>query len=92
MAAAKKVALVHHVAATVLFDMLARRVRDYVGLCGTGSTMSACAAPAALRSSGAARTKLEQMLPADGFLERLLAPTDGRVIGAEDITEIFLPI
>ena len=80
-AAAHKIALVHHGAVMAVFDMLARRVRDYVGLCGSGSA----------EERGAARTKLENTLPDDGFLERLLAPTNGRVLSIEDVTEIFPP-
>lgn len=80
-AAAQRIALVHHGAAMALFDILALRVRDYVGLCGTGTA----------EERGTARTKLEPRLPGDGFLERLLAPTNGRVIGVEDVTEVFLP-
>ncbi len=80
-AAAERIALVHHGAAMTLFDMLARRVRDYAGLCGTGSA----------QERGTARTKLENSLPDDGFLERLLAPTNGRVLTTEDVTEIFPP-
>jgi Helicase C-terminal domain/DEAD/DEAH box helicase len=80
-AAAQKITLVHHGAVMALFEMLARRVLDYVGLCGTGSA----------EERGEARTRLERMLPDDGFLERLLAPSNGRVLGVEDVAEIFPP-
>ena len=80
-AAAQRITLIHHGATTVLFDMLTRRLLDYASLCGTGTA----------EERGTARTKLERMLPSDGFLERLLAPSNGRVLNAEDVTEIFPP-
>jgi hypothetical protein len=80
-AAAQKIILVNHGAVTALFDLLARRVRDYAALCGTGTA----------EERGTARTRLEGMLPDDSFLEQLLIPTQGRVLGIEDITEIFPP-
>jgi Helicase C-terminal domain len=80
-AAAQRITLMHHGAATLLFDMLTRRVLDYAGLCGTGTA----------EERGTARIKLERMLPGDGFLERLLTPSSGRVLSAEDVTEIFPP-
>ncbi len=80
-AAAQKITLVHHGAAMALLDMLARRVLDYAGLCGTGSA----------DERGAARTRLERMLPDNGFLERLLAPSNGKVLDVQDITDIFPP-
>jgi hypothetical protein len=78
-AARDKIALLQHDAAVRLYDILADRLRQYAALCGDGSA----------EARGQARTKIEGLLPPDRWLERLLFPTQGRVVGPDDITALF---
>ncbi|KMV18296.1 hypothetical protein ACT17_11715 [Mycolicibacterium conceptionense] len=80
-AARDKIALVSHEAAVRLYDTLADRIRHYAALCGDGNA----------EARGEARTKTEELLPADGWLGRLLAPTQGKVIGVEEVAGLFPP-
>ena len=80
-AARDKIALINQLAAVRLYDVLADRLRQYTALCGNGNA----------QDRGEARTKIEQLLPEDGWLGRLLAPTQGRVIGVDDIEKVFPP-
>jgi hypothetical protein len=80
-AARDKIALVEHGAAVRLYDILADRLRHYAALCGDGSA----------EARGDARTKVEVLLPPDLWLEKLLSPTQGRVIGVNEITDLFPP-
>lgn len=74
-----KVAFLQHDAAVRLYDILADRLKQYAALCGDGSA----------EARGQARTTIEALLPTEGWLERLLRPTQGRVIGADEITALF---
>ncbi|NDJ90740.1 DEAD/DEAH box helicase family protein [Mycolicibacter kumamotonensis] len=78
-AARYKIALVSHEAAVRLYDILADRLRQYAALCGDGNAVA----------RGDARTSIEGLLPADGWLGRLLAPTDGKVLDVKDVAELF---
>jgi hypothetical protein len=78
-AARDKIALLQHDAAVRLYDILADRCRQYTALCGAGSA----------EARGQARTKIETLLPPDRWLERLLCPTEGRVIGVDEVTALF---
>ncbi|MGH3874877.1 MAG: DEAD/DEAH box helicase [Pseudonocardiaceae bacterium] len=80
-AAHDKVTLVHHPAAVRLFDILADRFRQYAALCGDGSA----------EARGEARTKIEALLPTDRWLDRLLSPSQGKVIGTYEIAALFPP-
>ena len=80
-AARDRIALLHHDAAVRLYDILADRFRQYASLCGDGSA----------EARGQARTKIESLLPPDRWLERLLFPSQGRVIGPDEITALFPP-
>jgi len=80
-AARDKIVLLSHAAVVRLYDLLADRIRQYAGLCGDGSA----------EARGNARTRTEQLLPPDGWLERLLSPTQGRVINADDVAAMFPP-
>jgi len=80
-AARDKIALMSHEAAVRLYDVLADRLRHYAALCGDGNA----------EARGDARTKKEALLPADGWLGRLLAPTQGKVIGVDDVAGLFPP-
>lgn len=80
-AARDKVALISHEAAVRLYAILADRIRQYAALCGDGHA----------EARGNARTTTESLLPTDGWLGRLLAPTQGRVIGVEDVAGLFPP-
>jgi hypothetical protein len=60
-----KIRLVTHEAAVQLYDLLADRLRQYASLSGDGSA----------EARGEARTRVEQLLPTDGWLARLLEPT-----------------
>ena len=76
-AARDKIALVSHEAAVRLYDLLADRLRQYAALCGSGNA----------EARGDARTKIEALLPPDGWLGRLLAPSQGKVIGVRTCLE-----
>jgi len=78
-AARDKIALLQHDAAVRLYDILADRLRQYAALSGDGSA----------EARGQARTKTEGLLPPDRWLERLLIPTQGRIVGPDDITALF---
>ena len=78
-AARNKIALIQHDAAVRLYDILADRFRQYAALCGDGSA----------EARGEARTKIEGLLPSDRWLERLLLPSQGRVIVPDEITALF---
>jgi hypothetical protein len=80
-AARDKISLIHHAAAVRLYDILADRLRQYAALCGDGSA----------EARGLARTKIETILPPDRWLERLLSPSQGQVIGVADIAGLFPP-
>ena len=80
-AARDKIAFVNHDAAVRLYDILADRLRQYAALCGDGSA----------EARGEARTKVGALLPPDRWLERLLAPTHGRVISVDEIAALFPP-
>jgi hypothetical protein len=79
-AAYDKVVLVNHGAAVRLYDVLADRLRQYDALCGDGNA----------EARGEARTKIEALLPQeDGWLGRLLRPSHGKLIIADDVAAIF---
>jgi hypothetical protein len=59
--------------------VLADRLRRYDALCGDGNA----------EARGDARTKIEVLLPPDGWLSDLLSPTQGKIISADDITKLF---
>jgi len=80
-AARDKIALMSHEAAVRLYDVLADRLRHYAALCGDGNA----------EARGDARTKIEAQLPPDGWLGRLLAPTQGKVISVDDVAGLFPP-
>lgn len=80
-AARDKIALMSHGAAVRLYDVLADRLRQYAALCGDGNA----------EARGNARTKIEALLPPDGWLGRLLAPTQGKAIGVDDVAGLFPP-
>lgn len=80
-AARDKIALINDEATVRLYDMLADRLRHYSALCGNGNA----------EARGDARTKIEALLPADGWLGRLLAPTQGKVIGVDAVAGLFPP-
>ena len=80
-AARDKIVLMSHEAAVRLYDVLADRLRTYAALCGDGNA----------EARGNARMKIETLLPQDGWLGRLLAPTQGKVIGVDDVAGLFPP-
>lgn len=80
-AARDKITLIHHPAALRLFDTLADRLKQYAALCADGSA----------EARGKARETVERLLPPDRWLDRLLSPSGGKVVTAEDITAIFPP-
>ena len=71
--------LIHHDAVVRLFDTLADRFREYIGLCEDGSA----------EARGNARTTVEPLLPSPGWLGQLLSPSAGVVIGVDAITALF---
>ena len=79
-AAHDKIVLVNHGTAVRLYDMLADRLRQYDALCGDNDA----------EARGEARTRIETLLPQeDGWLGKLLAPSRGRLITANDVTAMF---
>ncbi|MFD0252084.1 MULTISPECIES: DEAD/DEAH box helicase family protein [unclassified Streptomyces] len=81
-AAHDKIVLVNHAAAVRLYDVLADRLRKYDGLCGDNDA----------EARGDARTRIEALLPQeDGWLGKLLAPSRGRLITADDVGALFPP-
>ncbi|KQV11420.1 MULTISPECIES: DEAD/DEAH box helicase family protein [unclassified Kitasatospora] len=79
-AAHDRIVLVNHGAAVRLYDMLADRLRQYDALCGGNNA----------EARGEARTRIEALLPQqDGWLGKLLAPSRGRLITADDVAAIF---
>ncbi|WP_329159872.1 DEAD/DEAH box helicase family protein [Streptomyces sp. NBC_01717] len=79
-AAHDKIVLVNHGAAVRLYDVLADRLRQYDALCGGNNA----------EARGAARTKIESLLPQeDRWLGKLLAPSRGRLITVDDVGAIF---
>lgn len=78
-AAHDRIVLVNHGAAVRLYDVLADRLRQYDSLCGDGNA----------EARGEARTKIETLLPQDGWLGQLLSPTQGKIITADHTAAIF---
>jgi hypothetical protein len=78
-AAHDKITLINHDAAVRLYDVLADRLWQYAALCGDGNA----------EARGEARTKIEALLPPDGWLGRLLSPTLGKVISVGDVASLF---
>ena len=70
---------VSHEAAVRLYDVLADRLRQYAAVCGDGNA----------EARGDARTKIEAMLPKDGWLGKLLSPTLGKIITVDDVASWF---
>jgi hypothetical protein len=68
-ASLERIAIVNSRAAISLFEHLADRFRAYAGLWGSGTAAE----------RGSAREAVEARLPRRGWLERLMAPTQGRV-------------
>jgi hypothetical protein len=58
---------------------LADRLQQYAALCGDGNA----------QARGEARTKIEPMLPPDGWLGKLLFPTLGKLITVDDVASLF---
>jgi hypothetical protein len=78
-AAHDKIVLINHGTAVRLYDLLADRLRQYVALCGDGNA----------EARGEARTKIEALLPPDGWLGKLLSPTQGKLVTVDDVARIF---
>ena len=78
-AARDKIALINHDAAVRLYNLLADRLLQYAALCGDGNA----------EARGGARTKIEVMLPQDGWLGKLLSPTLGKIITIDDVANWF---
>ncbi|MHB1597069.1 MAG: DEAD/DEAH box helicase [Streptosporangiaceae bacterium] len=78
-AARDKIMLINHDAALRLYNLLADRLLQYAALCGDGNA----------EARGGARTKIEGMLPQDGWLGKLLSPTLGKIITTDDVASWF---
>jgi hypothetical protein len=70
---------INHDAAVRLYNLLADRLRQHATLCGDGNA----------EARGEARTKIEAMLPKDGWLGKLLSPTLGKIITVDDVASLF---
>lgn len=78
-AAHDRIVLINHGAAVRLYDLLADRLRTYDALCGDGKA----------EARGDARTKIESLLPQDGWLGKLLSPTRGNLVTIDNISTLF---
>ena len=78
-AAREKVCVLHEGAVMALFELFSDRFLSYKQACGNGSAAE----------RGAARTAIESRMPPSGWLARLLAPSQGRVIHRADIEDLF---
>lgn len=76
-AARSEVAFVHVDAAIALFDIVAELFTAYRTNCGSGTA----------QERGAARAATEVRLPSADWLTRLLLPTDGRILRAQDVRD-----
>ncbi len=74
-AARDNVALMHEDGALVLFDVMAELFVAYMATWGSGSALE----------RGAARNDIERRLPGAGWLDRLLLPTSGSIVRAQDV-------
>ena len=79
-AARDRIRLVNHEAAVRLYDLLADRLRTYTTRCGDGSA----------EARGEARAHVEALVPAAGWLAKLLAPSpQGKVLLLDEVTALF---
>ena len=78
-AARNELALVHVDAAIALFDFTAELFTTYRTASGTGT------AP----ERGAARAAVEARLPIADWLTRLLCPTNGKILCAQDVRDLL---
>lgn len=79
-AARDRIRLINHEAAVRLYDLLADRLRTYASRCGDGSA----------EKRGEARTHVEALLPAAGWLAKTLAPSPkGEVLLQDEVTALF---
>ena len=78
-AAADAIALLNWDAVTRLCDLMADRFREYVQARQSGGASE----------RGAARTAVEARMPEQGWLEELLNPSNGVVLGRQDVDKLF---
>ncbi len=78
-AARDEIAIMHEDAALAIFDALAELFTAYMTTWGSGSAIE----------RGNARNEIEKRLPAAGWLNRLLAPTTGSVLRAQDVRTLL---
>ena len=78
-AAQDRIVIIHYDALVKLWDILADRFRRYSEAWDEGDA----------ESRGEARITVEEFLPKSGFLGRLLKPSMGRMLFAEDIEDMF---
>ncbi|MCQ3804434.1 MAG: hypothetical protein KTV45_10070 [Acidimicrobiia bacterium] len=78
-AARDRIVLLHSKAVERLFAILQDRFLRYFDLYGEGTA----------EERGEARTVVEPLLPQDGWLEKLLVPSQGRVLLASDVEAVF---
>ena len=74
-----QITLLNHGAAVRLYNLLADRLRQYASLCGNGNA----------QARGDARTTIEDILPPDGWLGKLLSPTLGKITTVHDVARMF---
>lgn len=78
-AARDRITLINHDAAMKLYDVLSDRITQYDDLCGGGSA----------ESRGEARTQVETRLPEGRWLSKLLKPSQGNIVRAADVADLF---
>jgi hypothetical protein len=80
-AARDRVAILNNEAVAFLYDVMADRFRTYAGLWGAGTAAE----------RGTARQAVEARIGRQGWLERLLSPSQGRVRRRGDVEAEFPP-
>jgi len=81
-AARNELALIHVDAAVALFELIAQLFAAYRTDFGTGTA----------QERGAARAATEPRLPSSDWLTRLLSPTNGNILQAQDVRNVFVDL
>ncbi|NHB84970.1 hypothetical protein G7085_11075 [Tessaracoccus sp. HDW20] len=79
-AARDRIRMINHKAAVRLYDLLADRLRTYAAMCGDDSA----------ERRGEARAYVEGVVPAAGWLAKVLAPSpQGKVLLEDEVASLF---
>lgn len=78
-AARDEIVIMHEDGALAVFDTMAELFASYMATWGSGSAIE----------RGNARNEIERRLPAAGWLGRLLSPTAGSILRAQDVRQLL---